>query len=86
MRIPEFTIFLDDKGRSTHEHISQFLAQVGELVDKEAFRVCLFSLSLISIAFACYATLPPNSIYSWGDLEENFHDNFFCGDYEYRSS
>jgi hypothetical protein len=68
-RIPEFTQFLGDQGRSTHEHIGQFLVQLGELVDKEAFRVCLFSLSLTSTAFAWYATLSPNSIYSWVDLE-----------------
>jgi hypothetical protein len=32
--------------------------------------------------FAWYATLPPNSILSWGDLEQKFHDHFFSGDYE----
>jgi hypothetical protein len=46
-----------------HEHIGQFLAQLGELADTKAFRVCLFSLSLIGTAFAWYATLPPNSIF-----------------------
>jgi hypothetical protein len=44
--------------------------------------VHLFSLSLIGTAFAWYAMLPPNSILSWGDLEQNFHDHFFYGDYE----
>jgi hypothetical protein len=52
------------------------------LADTEAFRVRLFSLSLTGTAFAWYATLPPNSISSWGDLEQKFHDNFFSGDYE----
>jgi hypothetical protein len=55
---------------------------LGELADTEAFRVRLFSLSLTGTAFAWYATLPPNSISSWGDLEQNFHDHFFSGDYE----
>jgi hypothetical protein len=73
---------LGDQGKSTREHIGQFLAQLGELADTEAFRVRLFSLSLIETAFAWYATLPPNSILSWGDLEQNFHDHFFSGDYE----
>jgi hypothetical protein len=63
-RIPEFTKILGDQGRSTHEHIDQFLVQLGKLADKEAFCVRLFSLSLIGIAFAWYATLPPNFIYS----------------------
>jgi hypothetical protein len=52
------------------------------LANKEAFRVCLFSLSLTRTAFTWSATLPPNSIYSWGDLEQKFHDHFFFGDYE----
>jgi hypothetical protein len=52
---------------------------LGELADIEAFRVRLFSLSLTGTAFAWYATLPPNSISSWG---QKFHDHFFSGDYE----
>jgi hypothetical protein len=81
-RIPEFTKFLGDQGKSTCEHIGQFLVQLGELADTEAFCVRLFSLSLTGTAFAWYATLPPNSILSWGDLEQKFHDHFFFGDYE----
>ena len=67
-RIPEFAKFSGDQGKSTREHIDQFLAQLGELADTEAFRVRLFSLSLIGTAFAWYATLPPNSILSWGGV------------------
>jgi hypothetical protein len=44
--------------------------------------VHLFSLSLTGTAFTWYATLPPNSILSWGDLEQKFHEHFFSGDYE----
>jgi hypothetical protein len=64
--IPEFTNFSGDQGKSTREHIGQFLAQLGELADTEAFRVRLFSLSLKGTTFAWYTTLPPNSILSWG--------------------
>jgi hypothetical protein len=81
-RIPEFTKFSGDQGKNTREHIGQFLAQLGELADTEACRVRLFSLSLTGTAFAWYATLPPNSISSWEDLEQKFHDHFFSGDYE----
>jgi hypothetical protein len=81
-RIPEFSKFSGDQGKNTCEHIGQFLAQLGELADSEAFRVRLFSLSLTGTAFTWYATLPPNSILSWGDLEQKFHDHFFSGDYE----
>jgi hypothetical protein len=34
------------------------------IANGEAFRIRLFSLSLIGIAFAWYATLPPNFINS----------------------
>jgi hypothetical protein len=81
-RIPELAKFSGDQGKSSHEHIDQFLAQLGELADTEAFRVCLFSLSLTGTAFTWYATLPPNSILSLGDLEQKFHEHFFSGDYE----
>jgi hypothetical protein len=81
-RIPEFAKFSGDQGKNMREHIGQFLAQLGELADTKAFRVCLFSLSLTGTTFAWYATLPPNSILSWGDLEQKFHDHFFSGDYE----
>jgi hypothetical protein len=70
------------QGRSTHEHIGQFLAHLGKLGDEEAFRVRLFSLSLTSTAFAWYAALPPNSINSWNELESKFHEHFFVGEYE----
>jgi hypothetical protein len=82
IRIPKFAKLSGDQGKSTREHIHQFLAQLGELADTEAFRVCLFSLSLTRTAFTWYATLTPNSILSWGDLEQKFHEHFFSGDYE----
>jgi hypothetical protein len=81
-RIPEFAKFLGDQGKNTLEHVGQFLAQLGELANTEAFRVRLFSLSITGTAFAWYTTLPPNYISSWGELEQKFHDHFFSGDYE----
>jgi hypothetical protein len=38
-RILEFTKFSSDQSRSTHEHIGQFLAQLGKLANMEAFCV-----------------------------------------------
>jgi hypothetical protein len=63
-RIPEFSKFSGENGRSTYEHIGQFLAHLGELANGEAFRVQLFSLSLTGTAFAWYAAMPPTSINS----------------------
>jgi hypothetical protein len=81
-RIPEFSKFSGENGRSTHEHIGQFLAHLGELADGEAFCVQLFSLSLTGTTFAWYVALPPNSINSWNELESKFHEHFFAGEYE----
>jgi hypothetical protein len=53
------------------------VAHLGELVDGEAFRAHLFSLSFTGTSFAWYATLPPNSINSWNDLESKFHEHLF---------
>jgi hypothetical protein len=74
--------FSSEQGKSTCEHIDQFLAQLGELADTEAFCVRLFSLSLTRTAFTWYAMLPPNSILSWGDLEQKIHEHFFSDDYK----
>jgi hypothetical protein len=42
----------------------------------------LFSLSLTGTAFAWFSSLAPNSIDSWNQLEQKFHDHFFSGDYQ----
>jgi hypothetical protein len=42
----------------------------------------LFSLSLTGIAFAWFSSLRPNSIDSWDQLEQKFHDHFFSGSYQ----
>jgi hypothetical protein len=62
--------------------MGQFLAQLGGLANREEFHVRLFSLSLTGTTFAWYATLPPNSISSWGDLEQKFHEHFSTREYE----
>jgi hypothetical protein len=81
-RIPDFSKFFGEGRKSTHKHISQFLAHLGELADREAYRVRLFSLSLTDTAFAWYATLPPNSINFWEELERKFQIHFFSGEHE----
>jgi hypothetical protein len=42
----------------------------------------LFSLSLTGTAFAWFSSLAPNSIDSWDQLEQKFHDHFFSGSYQ----
>jgi hypothetical protein len=50
-RILDFSKFSAEGKKSTREHISQLLAHLGELADREAYCVHLFSLSLTRTAF-----------------------------------
>jgi hypothetical protein len=47
VRIPEFSKFSDERGRSTSKHVGQFLAHLGELVDGEAFVFIYFLYPLL---------------------------------------
>ena len=42
----------------------------------------MFSLSLTGTAFSWVSSLAPNSIRSWDELEQKFHDHFYSGDNE----
>jgi hypothetical protein len=59
------------------EHISQYLAQLGEVISIDALTVHLISLSLTGTAFSWFSSLLPNSIDSWEQLEHKFHDHFY---------
>ena len=78
-RLPDFVKFNGDDIKSTFEHISQYLAQLGEASFYDALKVRLFPLSLTGVAFSWFSALPPNSINTWNQLEEKFHDHFYTG-------
>ena len=46
----------------------------------------LFPLSLSGAAFNWFISLPPNSVFTFADLEQKFHDYFFTGETELRLS
>jgi hypothetical protein len=81
-RVPDFIKFSGDDKRTTWEHISQYLAQLGEASSSNALCVHLFSLSLTGTAFSWFSSLPPNLVHSWNELEQKFHDHFYSGDNE----
>jgi hypothetical protein len=78
-RVPDFTKFNGEGSRTTWEHVSQYLAQLGEAGFVEALHVRLFSLSLTRTAFAWFSSLPAHSIYGWEPLERKFHEHFYSG-------
>ena len=78
-RLPDFVKFTGTCSVSTMEHISQYLAQLGEIVDEPTFKVRFFPLSLSGPTFSWFASLPHNSIEGWEDLETKFHHYFDSG-------
>jgi hypothetical protein len=42
----------------------------------------MFPLSLSDTAFIWFTSLAPNSIFTWAQLEQKFHEYFYSGDTE----
>jgi hypothetical protein len=85
-RVPEFSKFSGDDGKSTLEHIDQFILQCGEVNTNDALKLKMFSLSLSGTAFTCFTSLTPNSIFTWAQLEQKFHEYLYSGNTELRLS
>jgi hypothetical protein len=75
--LPDFVKFNEEDSRSTWEHISQCLAQLGEASLVDALKVHMFPLTLTKTDFSWFAPLSPDPINSWYDLEKKFHEHFF---------
>ena len=84
-RVPVFSKFNGVNNRSTWEHISQYLAQLGK-ANHDHIKVRLFSLSLTGVAFSWFSALAPNSIHTWFHLEQKFHEHFYAGEIELKLS
>ena len=85
-RIPEYVNFIGEDGRTTFEHVRQFLAQCSQVGTSDVYRVKLFPLSLSGTAFTWFTSLAPNSISTWAQLEQKFHEYFYRGETELRLS
>jgi hypothetical protein len=85
-KIPEFTKFSGDDGRSTLEHIGQFTIQCGAAASKDICKMKLFPSSISSPTFTWFISLPFNSVYTFSDMENEFHDYFFTGETELKLS
>ncbi|KAK1607091.1 hypothetical protein QYE76_030764 [Lolium multiflorum] len=72
-RLPEFSKFSGSDGSSSIEHVSRYLAQLGTISASDELRVRFFAQSLTGSAFGWYTSLPPDSIRTWKQLEEQFH-------------
>ena len=78
-RVPDFSKFTGVDEMTTLEHVTCYLAQLGEASVEEAHRVRFFPLSLSRPVSSWFSSLEPNSITRWADLEHKFHAYFYSG-------
>ncbi|KAM2131052.1 hypothetical protein ACFX1Q_012620 [Malus domestica] len=75
-KIPDFSLFAGESSLSSLEHVARFTVQCGD-VNSNFYKLRLFNFSLTDSAFAWYINLPPNSVQSWEELVEKFHEQFY---------
>ncbi|KAM1860071.1 hypothetical protein ACFX13_012281 [Malus domestica] len=75
-KILYFSLFGEESSLSSLEHVVRFTAQGGD-VNSDFHKLRLFNFSLTGSAFAWYINLSPNSIQSWDELVEKFHEQFY---------
>jgi hypothetical protein len=63
-RVPEFSKFSGEDGKTTLEHVGQFILQCGEASANEALKLRIFPLSLSGTVFTWFTSLAPNSIFT----------------------
>jgi hypothetical protein len=61
-KVPDFVNFNGSDGKSTWDHISQYLAQLGEASNSEPIKIRLFSLLLTDTTFSWFSALLPGSV------------------------
>jgi len=74
--VPDFYEFSGEDDKTTMEHISIYLSQLGFAGKEDYMRVRNFPLSLTGIAFVWFTSLPQCTIGSWSQLEEQFYEYF----------
>jgi hypothetical protein len=79
-------MFSGEDGKTTLEHVGQFILQYGEASANNTLKLRMFPLSLFGTAFTWFTSLAPNSIFTWALLEQKFHEYFYSDDTELRLS
>jgi hypothetical protein len=68
-KVLEFSKFSGEDGKTTLEHVGQFILQCGEASANYVIKLRIFPLSLSGTAFIWFTSLAPNSIFTWARLE-----------------
>ncbi|GKV33401.1 hypothetical protein SLEP1_g41920 [Rubroshorea leprosula] len=76
-KVPEFTLFSGDTSQSTIEHIGRFTIQCGEASGDDFLKLRLFPSSLTGTALTWYLSLLQNSVFTWRQMEDLFHIQFY---------
>ena len=76
-RVPDFSKFNGEDGKTTLEHVGQFTLQCGQSSSNDMLKLRMFPLSLSETAFTWFSLLALNSIFSWAQLEQKFCEYFF---------
>jgi hypothetical protein len=58
--VPKLSKFNGEDGKSTLEHVTQFILHCGESSANDVLRLNLFPLSLSDTAFTWFTSLAPN--------------------------
>jgi hypothetical protein len=74
--IPYFYEFSGEDDKTVVEHINVYLSQLGLAGKEDYMRIHNFPLSLTSIGFAWFISLPRCTVGSWSQLEEQFYEYF----------
>jgi hypothetical protein len=79
-RVPDFARFTSEGTKTTYEHVRHFLAQASDFGITDIHKIRLFPLSLTRTAFNWFVSLAPNSIQTWEQIEQKFHEYFYNGE------
>jgi hypothetical protein len=68
-RVPKFSKFSEEDGKTTLEHVGQFILQCGEASANDVLKLKIFPLSMSGTAFTWFTSFVRNSIFTWAQLE-----------------
>jgi hypothetical protein len=81
-----FSKFSGEDGKTILEHVNQFILQCGEASTNDTLKLTMFPLLLSCTTFTWFTSLTPNSIFTWAQLEQKFHEYFYSGNTKLRLS
>jgi hypothetical protein len=79
-KVSEFSKFSGEDGKTTLEHVGQFILQYGDVSANDILKLRMIHLLLFGTAFIWFTSFAPNSVFTRAQLEHKFHEYFYSGD------